>query len=47
MIRALVVVLLLTAVGISACGKRGEPLTPTESVRQQAEKDAKQGKQNQ
>ncbi|MDF1719478.1 MAG: hypothetical protein P1U65_02270 [Minwuia sp.] len=47
MIRVLIVVLLLTAVGISACGKKGEPLTPSESARQQAEKDAKQGKQNQ
>ncbi len=47
MIRVIVLALLLTAVGISACGKKGEPLTPTESLRQQAEKDAKQGKQNQ
>jgi len=42
MMRPLVLILLVLAIGISACGKKGEPLTPSESARQQAEQDKKQ-----
>lgn len=46
MMRTLVMLLLVLTVGISACGKRGDPLTPSESARQQAEQEAKQQRKN-
>lgn len=46
MMRALVMALLVLAIGVSACGKKGEPLTPSESARQQAEQDKKQQRKN-
>ncbi len=46
MMRPLVLMLLVLAVGVSACGKKGEPLTPSESARQQAEQEKKQQRKN-
>ncbi|MDF1733688.1 MAG: hypothetical protein P1U37_00290 [Minwuia sp.] len=42
MMRPLVLALLVLTIGISACGKKGEPLTPSESARQQAAQEKKQ-----
>tara|TARA_R110002110_G_scaffold30891_1_gene109325 strand:+ start:110 stop:256 length:147 start_codon:yes stop_codon:yes gene_type:complete len=46
MMRPLVLMLLVLAIGVGACGKKGEPLTPSESARQQAEQDRKQQRKN-
>lgn len=46
MMRPLVLILLVLAIGVSACGKKGEPLTPSESARQQAEQENKQQRKN-
>jgi|GEM_PF-3490126 len=46
MMRPLILVLLVLAIGVSACGKKGEPLTPSESARQQAEQEKKQQRKN-
>ncbi|GJL86735.1 MAG: hypothetical protein DHS20C03_04440 [Minwuia thermotolerans] len=46
MMRSLILLLLVLAVGVSACGKKGEPLTPSESARQQAEQENKQQRKN-
>lgn len=46
MMRPLILLLLVLAIGISACGKKGEPLTPSESARQQAEQEKKQQRKN-
>lgn len=46
MTRPLILLLLVLAIGVSACGKKGEPLTPSESARQQAEQEKKQQRKN-
>lgn len=46
MTRPLVLMLLVLAIGVSACGKKGEPLTPSESAQQQAEQENKQQRKN-
>ncbi len=44
--RLAVPLLLALALGVGACGKKGEPLTPSESARQQAEQEKQQQRKN-